>query len=157
MTTKTKRTKAGTRTRAPRPRTKLSSSRERMPSLVRTRSLREVFVLVGKAGEILWADASDSPAALPDSRARWEAIWSRRDDIDIIAHSHPIGPSAFSAEDESTMAALDDALGTPMRYAVVAPRVTIVRQGLRAPVDKLIPEPWWVALVRLASGMTKEE
>ncbi|MCV4614335.1 Mov34/MPN/PAD-1 family protein, partial [Escherichia coli] len=90
-------------------------------------------------------------------RARWEAIWSRRDEIAIIAHSHPIGPAAFSAEDESTMAALDDALGTAMRYAVVAPRTTIVRQGLRASVDTLSPEPWWVALLRLASGLTKED
>ncbi|NVB84123.1 MAG: hypothetical protein HOV81_37455 [Kofleriaceae bacterium] len=118
---------------------------------------REVFLLIDKAGSILWADASDSPSALPDSRARWEAIWSRRDDIDLIAHSHPLGPSAFSAEDESTMAALDDALGKPMRYAVVAPRVTITRQGLRGSVVQLAPEPWWVALLRLASGMTKED
>jgi hypothetical protein len=116
---------------------------------------REVFLIVGKTGAILWADASDSPSALPDSRARWEAIWSRRDEIDIIVHSHPVGPSAFSAEDESTMAALDDALGKPMRYAVVAPRVTITRQGTS--FEQLSPEPWWVALLRLASGMTKED
>lgn len=118
---------------------------------------REVFLLVDKRGAIIYADASDSPSLLPDSRARWEAIWSRRDDIDVIAHSHPIGPSAFSAEDESTMAALDDALGKPMRYAVVAPSVTITRQGLTASALQLSPEPWWVALLRLASGMTKED
>ena len=118
---------------------------------------REVFLLIGKGGAILYADASDSPSLLPDSRARWEAIWGHRDTIEIIAHSHPVGPAAFSAEDESTMAALDDALGKPMRYAVVAPRVTIARQGSRAAVELMSPEPWWVALLRLASGMTKEE
>ena len=117
---------------------------------------REVCFLIGKGGAILWADASDSPAALPDSRARWEAIWSYRDELEVIAHSHPIGPSTFSAEDASTMEALDSALGKVMRYMVVAPRVTIARTG-DAPVEQVSPEPWWAALLRLASGMRKEE
>ena len=34
----------------------------------------------GKGGAVLWADASDSPAALPDSRSRWEAIWASTKD-----------------------------------------------------------------------------
>jgi hypothetical protein len=119
-------------------------------------SQREVCFLIGKGGAILWADASDSPAALPDSRARWEAIWNHRDELEVIAHSHPIGPSAFSAEDESTMEALDSALGKVMRYIVVAPRVTIARTG-DGPVEQVSPEPWWAALLRLASGMRKEE
>jgi hypothetical protein len=117
---------------------------------------REVCFLIGKGGAILWADASDSPAALPDSRERWEAIWTHRDELEIIAHSHPMGPSAFSAEDESTMEALDSALGKVMRYMVVAPRVTISRTG-SSPVETVSPEPWWAALLRLASGMRKEE
>ena len=117
---------------------------------------REVCFLIGKGKAVLWADASDSPTALPDSRARWEAIWTRRDDIEVIAHSHPGGPAAFSAEDVSTMEALDSALGRTVRYVVVAPRVTLLREG--ATTTELIPEPWWAALLRLASGMqqTKE-
>ena len=115
---------------------------------------REVCFLVGKGGAILWADASDDPAALPDSRARWEAIWRHRDEIEVIAHSHPVGPAAFSAEDLSTMEALDSALGRAVRYSVVAPRVTIMREG-SSPTSELIPEPWWAALLRLASGMQK--
>jgi len=119
-------------------------------------SRREVCFLVGKGGAILWADASDSPAALPDSRERWEAIWKYRDELEVIAHSHPMGPSAFSAEDESTMEALDSALGKAMRYMVVAPRVTIAKAGDSA-VEEVSPQPWWAALLRLASGMRKEE
>ena len=118
--------------------------------------MREVCFLIGRSGAVLWADASDSPSALPDSRARWEAIWSHREELDVIAHSHPIGPSAFSAEDESTMRALDSALGRPVRYMVVAPRVTITRLG-EAPTESVSPEPWWTGLLRLASGMRKEE
>lgn len=117
-------------------------------------AMREVCFLVGKGEAILWADASDNPSALPDSRARWEAIWHHRDEIEVIAHSHPNGPAAFSAEDLSTMAALDSALGKVVRYMVVAPRITIVRRG--DTTDEMIPEPWWAALLRLASGMHKE-
>jgi hypothetical protein len=128
---------------------------------------REVCLLIGRGGAVLWADASDDPAALPDSRARWEAIWSHREELEIIAHSHPVGPAAFSAEDESTMAAIDSALGRAMRYAVVAPHVTIVRVAPpgalpdvrgsqlseRPGSGYLVPEPWWAGLIRLASGM----
>lgn len=112
---------------------------------------REVCFLIGKANAILWADASDSPVALPDSRSRWEAIWDMRGEIEVIAHSHPSGPSAFSAEDESTMEALDQALGKVMRYIVVAPKKTIARQG--GMTSEVSPEPWWAALMRLSSGM----
>ena len=117
--------------------------------------MREVCFLIGRDDAILWADASDSPAALPDSRARWEAIWRLRDELEAIVHSHPIGPAAFSAEDLSTIQALDSALGKPQTYCVVAPRITIARRdGRETPVT---PEPWWAGLLRLASGMRKED
>jgi hypothetical protein len=117
--------------------------------------MREVCFLLGRAGEILWADASDSLYAIPDSRARWERIWALRDELAEIAHSHPAGPAAFSREDETTMAALDDALGRALRYSVVAPRAMIVRDaGTIFSVDL---EPWWAHLLRLASGMRRKE
>ncbi|HUJ61018.1 MAG TPA: Mov34/MPN/PAD-1 family protein [Kofleriaceae bacterium] len=116
--------------------------------------MREVCFVIGRGDAILHADASDSPAALPDSRARWEAIWQHRAELEAIAHSHPMGPSAFSAEDDSTMAAIDSALGRAVRYYVVAPRVVIAREGeLEGTVS---PEPWWAEVMRLASGMRKE-
>ena len=112
--------------------------------------MREVCFLIGRGDAVLWADASDSAAALPDSRARWEAIWRHRDELEAIAHSHPAGPAAFSAEDESTMQAIDSALGRALRYCVIAPHATIDRDG------PIFPEPWWAALLRLASGMRVE-
>lgn len=116
--------------------------------------MREVCFLLGDDGAVLWADASTSPVALPDSRDRWEAIWELRAELAEIAHSHPVGPAAFSAEDESTMAALDSALGRPLRYSVVAPRAMIVRaHGETFTLDS---EPWWAGLLRLASGMTQQ-
>ncbi|MBX3154995.1 MAG: Mov34/MPN/PAD-1 family protein [Deltaproteobacteria bacterium] len=114
--------------------------------------MQEVCFLIGRGGAVLHADASDSPAALPDTRARWEAIWAHREELEVIAHSHPVGPSAFSAEDESTMSAIDSALGRAVRYCVVAPRTTIARTG-DGPTETVTPEPWWAHLLRLASGM----
>lgn len=123
---------------------------------------REVCMLIGEDDVVLWSDASDSPVALPDSRVRWEAIWSRRERLVEIAHSHPVGPSAFSREDETTMAALVTALGRPLVFSVVARR-TMVRCTLDparadevSPVSSVETEPWWASLLRLSSGMNHQ-
>jgi hypothetical protein len=116
---------------------------------------REVCLLIGRGGAVLWADASSSPSALPDSRERWEAIWELREELEEISHSHPVGPLGFSREDETTMAALTAALGRTLRFSVVAPDGMIVRgdgvqPDLRVPAED---EPFWVDLLRAASGM----
>ena len=120
---------------------------------------REVLLLLGEDDVVLWSDASDSPVALPDSRARWEEIWSRREQIVEVAHSHPVGPQAFSREDETTMTALVSALGRPITFSVVAPRgmVRCTRELDEDPVVSLVEhEPWWASLLRLASNMTPD-
>lgn len=118
--------------------------------------MREVFFLLGKNSEILWSDASESPVLLPDSRARWEAIWSRREAIVEIAHSHPVGPLAFSRTDETTMDALRSGLGRDYVFTVVAPTGVI---RLFNGVTEIVygPEPAWVGALREASRMTKVE
>ncbi|MCE9669576.1 hypothetical protein LY474_17415 [Myxococcus stipitatus] len=114
-------------------------------------STREVCLLIGQRGEVLWCDVSDNPTLLPDSRERWEAIWRLRAELTEVAHSHPEGPLGFSSEDETTMEALTLALGRAPRFSVVAPGGTVARVGGR---DVLVtPEPWWVAPLREASGM----
>ena len=116
---------------------------------------REVCMLIGEDDVVLWSDASDSAVALPDSRARWEAIWSRRERIVEITHSHPLGPQAFSHEDETTMAALVTALGRPITFSVVAPN-GMVRTTKKPNEDYVAAnveaEPWWASLLRLASN-----
>ncbi len=113
---------------------------------------REVFFVIGERDVVLWSDASDSPLALPDSRARWEAIWSRRDELVELAHSHPLGPDAFSQEDVTTMRALDEALGRRLRFSLVTPNGYFIRRenddAERAPAP-----PWTVDLAR-ASGIS---
>src|SRR6187397_2484495 len=90
---------------------------------------REVCFLIGRGGAILWSDASDSPLALPDTRERWEAIWACRGELEEVCHSHPVGPLAFSAEDESTMAAICAGLGRDVRFSVIAPSGMRRREG----------------------------
>jgi hypothetical protein len=114
-------------------------------------TMREVCLLIGRDNEVLWSDESDSPVRLPDSRERWEAIWQLRNELAEVAHSHPEGPLGFSAEDETTMAALTSALGRPLRFSVVAPGGMVQRVGGR---DLLVAEePWWAEPLRQASGM----
>jgi hypothetical protein len=128
-------------------------------SLYGSGSMQEVFFLIGEGDVVLWSDASASPVYLPDSRARWEAIWSRREAIVEIAHSHPVGPLAFSREDETTMRALVQALGRPLLFSVVAPNGMVRRVEGEDPERATIvddgAEPWWTGLLRLASGMDK--
>jgi hypothetical protein len=113
--------------------------------------VREVCFLVGEDGQVLWSDVGTSPTALPDSPARWQAIWRLRQRLAEIAHSHPVGPLAFSAEDETTMAALAAALGRAPRFSVVAPGGMVARVG-GADV-RVADEPKWAADLRRASGM----
>src|SRR5215468_10421929 len=105
--------------------------------------MREVLYLIGTGGVVLWRDVGESAVAIADSRARWEAIWARRSEIVEIAHSHPVGPRAFSHEDETTMAAISAALGRAPRFSVVAPDGMIARvDGADVIVDE---EPDWTA------------
>jgi hypothetical protein len=118
--------------------------------------MREVFFIIGKQDVVLWSDASTSPVLLPDSRARWEAIWKRRKRIVEIAHSHPVGPLAFSMTDETTMTALESGLGKKIVWSVVAPTGMVRRneEGKDVIVER---EPWWAMLLRLSSGMNRKE
>jgi hypothetical protein len=112
---------------------------------------REVFFLISQSGAILWSDSSNSSTALPDSRRRWQAIWHHRDELAEIAHSHPTGGASFSYEDETTMQALTTALGKAPIFSVIAPEAMIRREQDNDHVVQ--DEPWWVPLLRLASGM----
>ena len=113
--------------------------------------MTEVCFLLGEDGEVLWSDAGEGPLAIADSAARWQAIWSRRDRLAEIAHSHPLGPLAFSHEDETTMAALTLALGRSLRFSVVAPGGMIRRENNET--MRVMDEPAWAMRLRRESGM----
>lgn len=110
----------------------------------------EACVLLDAAGCPLWSDGSGTVAALPDSRARWDAIWRHREVLAEIAHSHPGGSLAFSTVDTTTMAAIDAALGRRLRYSVVTDE-NVLRRDENGDTVVVRPEPGWAELVRRAS------
>ncbi len=134
----------------------------------------EVCFLIDLDGSVLWAEASLSSSAMPDSYNRWQAIWTHRQGLAEIAHSHPNGPARFSTTDEETMAALTCALGRALRFSVITP-ITMIARDQDPQVGKTtsvighsphvhIPEPilntvvvndepWWADLLRRVSGM----
>ncbi len=123
---------------------------------------REVCFLIDREGAVLWSDASDSPAAMPDSRERWTRIWDLREQLAEIAHSHPGGGLHFSSTDEETMAAIDAGLGRRLTYSVITPDAMLRRPGqaddstetTESNGDHIVEaEPWWTALLRSASHM----
>lgn len=112
----------------------------------------EACFLLDDGDAVLWIERSASASALPDSRSRWQAIWSHRDVLTEIAHSHPTGLAAFSSEDDTTMAAIDAALGRPLRYSVATPHLLIrISRDSEAWIEH--DEPWWVDWLRILSGM----
>ena len=111
---------------------------------------REVCFLIGVSDEVIYADYSESATALPDACKRWKNIWDNRDSLVEIAHSHPLGGSNFSREDETTMQALLKALGRDIRFSVVAPNEMRLRAGAAESIVAI--EPWWADVMRLASG-----
>lgn len=113
----------------------------------------EVCFLVGRGDVVLWSDRSDSPTAMPDRRARWEAIWRWREELVLIAHSHPVGPLEASHEDLETAQAVEDGLGRELGWVIVAPEGSILvgAEGW----FRLEDEPWWTSLLRDVSGMNE--
>lgn len=138
------------------------SSDQEKHSDERNEPAREVFFLIGQDDGVLHRDphlgvAGASAVRIPDSRDRWELIWRERDRLVEIAHSHPVGPLAFSEEDETTMSALATALGRTIMFSVVTQtamiRRTVEADGALGPVTLVTQEPAWASDLRRASGL----
>lgn len=111
----------------------------------------EFVMLLDARGEILHTEEGANAHAVRDSRSRWQRIWELRAELFEIAHSHPVGPLAFSAEDETTMEAIESGLGREVVFSVVAPGGMLRRVGGQdVPVSD---EPSWASVLRTLSGM----
>jgi proteasome lid subunit RPN8/RPN11 len=106
----------------------------------------EVCYLLAADGSVLWREVG-LPSSMPDSRARWEAIWRLRERVAEIAHTHPGGPLAFSVEDLTTMDAVDSALGRRLGYWIVTPD-NLLHRGADGEIMVEVGEPQWVAEIR---------
>jgi hypothetical protein len=88
----------------------------------------EVAVIIDKDGAPLhWRGTTDSSGGyIPDSRPFWDVIWSLRNEIAGIAHTHPwSGNPCPSPTDLSTFEAIELGLGKRL----VWPIVTMDRYG----------------------------
>ena len=125
-------------------------------------ALHEVFMIVDRNGHIMWTDHGPSAAAIPDKLANWEAVWAHRDTLAVLAHSHPLGPDDFSAEDRTTMIATVKGLGRPVWFGLVTPNLTVVRlvEGTDAVRGTTMPpflEPAWARKLRRVSSMMRSQ
>ena len=122
--------------------------------------MREVCFVVDVEGRIVWTDSDDHPGYLADRRDRWAAIWTNRENLSVIAHSHPGGPAAFSSVDLASIDAIMRGLGDEraVHFAVVHPDGTVLlRRGAGVDAGPLhLPrgvEPGWARALRVQSRM----
>ena len=107
-----------------------------------------------------------SAVSLPDSRKLWDLLWSQRDSLLGVAHSHPGNLLRPSLVDVSTFAAVEAGLGRRLFWWIVTqeslavyryhPRTggyEIVRTPLTEPMNEETPS--WVASLRHLSSETK--
>ena len=90
-----------------------------------------------------------SAISIPDERERWDTIWTHRDEITEIVHSHPGEFLDFSHEDLTTMEAVEAGTGKRFTWSIVTKTRFLSRNG---GVDHRREDaPWWLALIRRLS------
>jgi len=76
--------------------------------------MMEVAVVIGTDGEALhWhLPPGRTMGSIPDTRSLWDILWSNKDTLQGVAHSHPgQGAPVPSYEDVTTFAAIEGSLG----------------------------------------------
>ena len=111
----------------------------------------EAAVLVDRLGAPLaWhLPPGRSATAIPDSRDLWESMWTHREILGGLAHTHPgSGEPHPSREDLTTFAACEAALGIRLDWWI-ATSDRVIRYRWTGPydltytsVDPLGPTPW---------------
>ena len=109
--------------------------------------MKEVcFVVCGES--LVWVSMG-SLTAIPDSRARWNAIWENREDLTEIVHTHPGRLLRFSHEDLTTMEAVEAALGRSLRWSIVTSDGFLTRHD--GEDCRRRDTPWWLPVLRKIS------
>jgi hypothetical protein len=111
----------------------------------------ETAAVISVRGEVLlWhAPPGRSAVAIPDTRALWDVLWTHREAVAGVAHSHPgWGPPTPSWEDLTTFGALEAGLGLRLSWWIAtAGAVRRYRWLGPAPTDftprlPVGPTPW---------------
>ena len=125
----------------------------------------ETAVVIGAQGEALYwhLPAGRSAGALPDSRTLWSVLWSQRDSLQGVAHTHPgRGTPRPSWTDLTTFAACEDGLGERLRWWIAtADRLRCFRWSgpsrYRYTPIPTNPAPGWLDQLRAHSHLNKED
>ena len=117
--------------------------------------MREICFIITKDERILRI-YTGSATRVPDSRSRWNAIWTYRDEIQEIVHTHPGGFLGFSKEDLTTMEAVESATGFTYHWSIVTENSYLYRDS-RFGEDILVTNEgnaWWINFLRDLSFRT---
>jgi hypothetical protein len=82
----------------------------------------EAAVVFNTEGEaIYWHLPEDrSGGYIPDNRDLWEVLWTNRETLGGVAHTHPWkGPAVPSTTDLTTFAAIEEALGKRLLWPLI--------------------------------------
>ncbi|HXJ58932.1 MAG TPA: hypothetical protein VNU68_19910 [Verrucomicrobiae bacterium] len=90
-----------------------------------------------------------SATRIPDQRERWDVIWQYRDQITEIAHSHPGEFLDFSAEDLTTMQAVEAGTGRNYAWSIVTKGGFLSRK--KGQDTRRDDSSWWLDLMRRLS------
>jgi hypothetical protein len=118
--------------------------------------MMEAAVVIDEAGEpIHWhVPPGRTAGSLPDSRQLWDVLWTNRERLRGVAHSHPGGGKPGpSWEDITTFSAVELALGRRLDWWITsADAVVVVRwvgpDKYAYGAELLATEPSWVARLR---------
>jgi len=90
-----------------------------------------------------------SQTRIPDLAERWQTIWTHRNEITEIAHSHPGKFLDFSYEDLTTMEAVEAGTGKKFVWSLVTKTGFVSRKQGRDLHRE--DDPWWLAFLRTLS------
>lgn len=126
----------------------------------------EVAVVVGVGGEVLhWhLPPGRSAVSIPDSRGLWDVLWTHREVVAGVAHTHPRGLAVASQEDLTTFAACEAGLGRRLDWWVATPDavacfVWVGPEGTDYQGQPVADEtlPWLSELRKLSYGGGRDE
>ena len=111
--------------------------------------MREVCFLLTNDQRILRIYCGNA-STIPDSKSRWNAIWTYRYEIDEIVHTHPAGLLRFSGEDLTTMQAVEAATGREFTWSIVTRNAYLYRNGFSGEDIPVTHEgnAWWIRCLR---------
>jgi hypothetical protein len=118
--------------------------------------MKETGVVIDRNGSpIHWhAPAGRTGGSLPDSRELWDVLWSSRERLGGVAHTHPGGGvPGPSREDITTFSAVELALGRCLDWWIASADAVVVVRWVGPgtydyEVSRLAEEPAWTARLR---------